>query len=60
MIKPVYVLAYSALKPLRELAQMINKLPVQVLDTPLNFAFILRVRWMSKMSFKTFVLSLKP
>ncbi|MGD0203893.1 MAG: hypothetical protein ABSC20_08335 [Candidatus Bathyarchaeia archaeon] len=32
---------------------MINKLAVQVLDAPLDFAFILRVRWMSKMRFNS-------
>ena len=53
MIKPVSILAYFALEPLRKLAQMINKLTIQVLDAPLNLAFVLRIRRMRKMRFNT-------
>jgi hypothetical protein len=51
MIKPVSVLALSALELFWELEQMINKLSVQVLNAPLNFTLFLRIRRISKMSF---------
>ena len=49
MIKPVSVLAYFAFEPFRKLAQMINEFSVKVLNAPFNFAFVLRIRRMSKM-----------
>ena len=51
MVKPVSVFAYLAVEPFRKLPQMINELSVKVLNTPLNFALILRIRRMSKLSF---------
>jgi hypothetical protein len=32
---------------------VVNEFSVEVLNAPFNFAFILRVRWMSKMSLNT-------
>lgn len=50
MVKPVFVLAYLAFEPFRELAQWINEFSVEVLDASFNFALVLRIRWMSKLS----------
>ena len=51
MIEPFSVLVYSALEPFRKLPKVINELSVQVLNAPLNLAFILRIRRMRKMRF---------
>ena len=51
MVKPVSVIAYLAVEPLRNLTQMINELSVKVLNAPFNLALVLRVRRMSKMRF---------
>jgi hypothetical protein len=49
MVKPVSVIAYLAVEPLRNLTQMVNELSVKVLNAPFNLALVLRVRRMSKM-----------
>jgi hypothetical protein len=51
MIKPVSVFAYLPFEPFRKLSQVINELSVKVLNAPLDFAFVLRIRRMSKMRF---------
>ena len=49
MVKPVSVIVYLTFEPSRKLAQWINEFSVEVLDASFNFAFVLRVRRMSKM-----------
>jgi len=39
-----------AFEPSRELAQWINEFSIEVLDAPFNFALVLSIRWMSKLS----------
>jgi len=51
MVKPAPILPQPTPKPPRELPEIIDKPPVQVLDTPLNFAFIPRTRRISAMDF---------
>jgi hypothetical protein len=53
MIKPFLVIIYFAFEPFWKLSQMINKLSVEVLNAPLNLAFVLRIRRMRKMRHNT-------
>ena len=50
MVKPLFVLVQFAFEPFRKLPKIIDELPVQVLDAPLDLALVLRVRRMRKMS----------
>jgi hypothetical protein len=50
MVKPIFVFAYLTFEPLRKLEQRINEFSIEVLDASFNFALVLRVRWMSKLS----------
>ncbi len=49
MIEPLLALAWSAFEAFRKLPKMIDELPVQVLDAPLDLALVLRMRRMRKM-----------
>jgi hypothetical protein len=57
MVEPIPVLVQSPFEPAWKLSEMVNKLVVQVLNTPFNLAFVLRIRWMRKMSFNTVFLA---
>ena len=50
MVEPLFVLAWFAFEPFRELSKVIDELPVEVLDAPLNLALVLRIRRKRKMS----------
>ncbi len=48
MVEPFPVLTKFTLEPPRKPPQVVYEFPVQVLDTPLNLALVLRIRRMSK------------
>src|SRR3990170_4869549 len=53
MIEPFPVILQSAFEPSRKLPKMVNKLSIQVLDAPFNFALVLRIGRMRKMRLST-------
>jgi hypothetical protein len=57
MVEPVSILAQFALEPFRKLSQVIDEFAVQVLNTPLHLALVLRIRRMSKMSFNMMLIA---
>jgi len=49
VVEPFSVFPQFPLQPSRELPEMVNELPVQVLNAPLHLALILRIRRVSVM-----------
>ena len=50
MVEPVSVLAWFAFEPFRKLPKVIDEIPVEVLDAPLDLALVLRIKKKRKMS----------
>jgi hypothetical protein len=53
VIEPLFVLAQFAFEPFRKLPNVINELPVQVLEAPLNLALVLKIRRTRRISLNT-------
>ena len=49
MVEPLPVLLQPAFEPPRKLPEVVDKLPVQVLNAPLHLALVLRIRRMREM-----------
>jgi hypothetical protein len=50
MVERLFVLTWFAFEPFRKLPKVIDGLPVEVLDAPLDLALVLRARRKRKMS----------